>query len=52
MSLGVTTNSVQSLTLPKEVNRIRTAEDKVLSEIAYREQQNRPPNEDRIRGFI
>ena len=52
MSLGVTTNSVRSLTLPKEVNRIVTAEDKVFFELAHREQQNRPANENCIRGMV
>lgn len=52
MYFGVTHNSVQSLTLLVEVNRIVTAEDKSLSDIAQREQENRPPNEDRIRGIF
>lgn len=52
MLIGVTPNSVQLLTLPKEVNSIETAEDKVFFEIARREQENRPPNENRIRGII
>lgn len=53
MLLGVTPYSVHhSLTLHKEVKRDVTAEDKVFSEIAFREQMNRPENEDRIRGII
>ena len=51
MLLGVTPNSVQSLTLPKEGNTIETARDICFAEIAIREKQNRPLNEDRIRGF-
>ena len=52
MSLGVTTKSVLALTLPEEVNRVRTEEYKSFCELAVREQQNRPSNEDRIRGII
>ena len=51
MLIGVKPNSV-TLTLRKEGNSIVTAEDKVFSEIAFREQMNRPQNEDRIRGLV
>lgn len=51
MSLGVTTKSVLALTLPKEVNRVGAGNYISFCELAVREQQNRPQNEDRIRGI-
>lgn len=52
MIIGVTPNSVHLLALPKEDNSIVTAEDKISSNIVRREQENRPPNDDRIRGIV
>ena len=52
MKLGVTPNSILALNTPNGVNRVRTEEYKSFCELAVRQEQNRPSNEDRIRGII
>ncbi len=52
MKLGVTPYTVQLLTLPTGDESIRAAEFNTFSELATREQVNRPSNEDQIRGIV